>query len=114
MGDREQELNNILRAYREACEISEPGRDFMPRLWERIESRRSISRGVEWLARVFTSAALATAVAAALVVSLIPSKNSDDTWVEEIANQSLAQNAAYYEPVHLLPLGGSPSEGSFR
>ncbi len=53
---REQELNRLFRSYREATEYnSDAGPDFMPALWDRIESRRRNSRMVERVARIFTA-----------------------------------------------------------
>ena len=62
MNDR---LNSLLAAYRQACPDPEVSPDFMPRLWQRIEARRSDT------AIVFRRLAQACAVAALAVTLLI-------------------------------------------
>ena len=36
------ELDRLFQEYRTACPDVEPGTDFMPRLWQRIEGRRNL------------------------------------------------------------------------
>jgi hypothetical protein len=97
----EVHLDELFSRYRSATEFADAGPDFMPALWQRIESRRRNSLMVERFARVFTSATVAAAVAAGLFVSFAPNRPQTESWVETLANHHLAQNAAYYEPVHL-------------
>ncbi len=97
----EGELDALFRSYREATEFGEVSPNFMPVLWQRIESRRRNSLVVERLARVFAGATVAIAVVAGLFVSFEQPRQQDDTWVEALANHHLSQNTAYYEPVRL-------------
>jgi hypothetical protein len=70
MGDK---LNSLLSEYRDACPDPEPGANFMPELWSRIEVRRGLA--VSTLLRRWTEAWLVATVVFALVISvfLIPS-----------------------------------------
>ncbi len=62
----EQELDRLLAAYRDACEAPEPGPEFLPRLWERIDSTQG------WTERLWKWAnGLAAAAAAASVLLVI-------------------------------------------
>ena len=97
----DERLDHLFRAYRSATEFGDAGPDFMPAVWQRIEARRKSSFLVERLARVFTTATVALAVAAGLFVAFAPQRPQDESWVETLANQHLAQNASYYEPVQL-------------
>jgi hypothetical protein len=73
MGDKDGQLDALLRAYRHAVEDPEPGVDFMPRLWGKIESRkRSASR----LARFFVTAAAAASALLGLFLILPAAQNS--------------------------------------
>ena len=54
-----RELQALLQTYREALPDVEPGRDFMPGLWGRIEGRRRITHRFGRLARRFVTAAAA-------------------------------------------------------
>ena len=42
-GSQEERLNALFRAYGEACVPPEPSANFMPQLWQRIESRQTFS-----------------------------------------------------------------------
>ena len=99
--ERSQELDRLFRSYRLATDLGETAPEFMPLLWQRIESRRKNSLLVERFARVFTSAAVALAVLAGFVVTFAGPRPEQETWVETLANQHLAQNVSYYEPVRL-------------
>ena len=69
MDDR---LNSLLAEYRDACPDPEPGTNFMPQLWQRIEARRGAT--VSLLLRRWTEAWLLATVTLAIVIGvfLIP------------------------------------------
>jgi len=64
MDDR---LNSLLAEYRDACPDPEPGANFMPQLWRRIEARRSATAS---LLRRWTEAWLLVTVALAIVIGV--------------------------------------------
>jgi hypothetical protein len=100
-GNNEVRLDLLFQSYRAATEYDGPGPHFMPELWKRIDSRRSNSLLMERVARIFATGAVALAVLAGVVVSFAPQRELDDSWVENIANHHLEQQAVYYEPVRL-------------
>ncbi len=109
-GDRnEQALDALFQSYRQATEFGDAGPNFMPALWQRIESRRRASFFIDRTARIFAASALALTVAAGLLVSLAPSRPDPETWVETLANHHLAQNTSYYEPVQLSAANDIPA-----
>jgi len=57
------ELRAMFASYREALPDRDPGADFMPQLWSRIDSRRSVSFNFGRLAKGFVSVALASCLA---------------------------------------------------
>ena len=65
MDDR---LNSLLAKYRDACPDPEPGRNFMPQLWRRIEARRGATASL--LLRRWAEVWIAATVAFAIVISL--------------------------------------------
>jgi hypothetical protein len=101
LGHTSVRLDHLFQAYRAATEYEGPGPHFMPELWKRIESRRSNSMLLERVARIFATGAVALAVMAAIVVSFAPQGPLEDSWVENIANHQLEQQAVYFEPVRL-------------
>jgi len=56
------ELNGLFQSYRAAVPDPEPRASFMPELWRRIESRRSIILRVKKLTQVFLAAAAAISI----------------------------------------------------
>ncbi len=91
----DQELSRLLEAYRDCCEAPEPGADFMPRLWARIEATQS------WTERLWKWAnglAVAAAAASVLLVALqLGSGSKADfyagTYVETLMAQTEAEMA---------------------
>jgi hypothetical protein len=71
MTEDNQELDELFRRYRAACPDVEPGPNFMPGVWDRIERNRSFSLVFDRFARLLvTVSALACLVLAAL--NLVP------------------------------------------
>jgi hypothetical protein len=56
------ELNGLFRSYRAAVPDPEAKASFMPELWRRIESRRSIILRVKKLTQVFLAASAAISI----------------------------------------------------
>lgn len=63
----ESGLDELFREYRSACPDSEPGANFMPTLWQRIEARRGFWPVFQGFAR---SAMAACAALALLLLAL--------------------------------------------
>jgi hypothetical protein len=77
MAEREPHLDGLWLEYRAACPDVEPGPDFMPRLWARIENRGSFTSVFQRLARVLvTVAAAACLFLAALNLAPHPARTS--------------------------------------
>ncbi|MGQ9634263.1 MAG: hypothetical protein ACUVXB_08435 [Bryobacteraceae bacterium] len=95
----DKELDRLLAAYREVCEPPEPGPDFMPRLWEKIEARRSVSYSFARLSRAFITAA--AAIFLLLVVlqttSWTPPVFYTQSYVEALAEASASDAASSFE-----------------
>lgn len=62
-------LDALWAAYRGACPDPEPDPNFMPRLWQRIESRQTFALSIGHLARIFVT--VAAAICVLMTVALI-------------------------------------------
>lgn len=97
-GNQEQRFNALLKAYGEACVAPEPGANFMPQLWQKIEARQTFSFFFMRVARGFVTAAVAAALAMAVYLS-IPRYNSvfyNSTYVDVLA-ASHADNSDLFD-----------------
>ena len=85
--DPEARLDRVFRAYRNACPDPDPGANFMPMVWERIERTRSTTIGFRRIAQAFVTAAFALSLLMALlaVVPREQSTASSGTYIEVLA-----------------------------
>jgi hypothetical protein len=65
--ERQARLDRVFRAYRDACPDPDPGANFMPMVWDRIERTRSTSIGFRRIAQAFVTAAFALSLLMALL-----------------------------------------------
>ena len=97
-------LQNLLEAYREACDVPEPGQNFMPEVWRKIEARQSVSLFFNRLARGFVATAFALSLILGAFVILPSQQNSafySGSYVEALADEQPAGGDVFIEPVHL-------------
>ncbi len=98
-------LDAIFQAYRTACPDVEAGADFMPRLWQKIESRQGIPTVFGRLARNLATAALALSMLLGLAVSISGSRGTQlpsESYVEVLAEEHNSSSLDF-EPVRLSP-----------
>lgn len=67
--ERESRLDELFLAYRDACPTPEPGANFMPALWSRIEAREVSTNWFGRFAKGLVTAALAASMILGLMVS---------------------------------------------
>jgi hypothetical protein len=101
-GNQEERLNALFRAYGEACVPPEPSANFMPQLWQRIESRQTFSFFFGRVARGFVTAAVAATLAMAFYLTVPHASGTyTSTYVEVLAashntdNPDLIETAGY-------------------
>ena len=68
-GNQGERLEALFRAYREACIPPEPGANFMPQLWQKIEARQTFSFFFGRVARGFVTAAVAATLGMAVYLA---------------------------------------------
>lgn len=107
MGSDETRLDALFAAYHAACPDPEPSANFMPQLWQKIETRERRSTVFGRLARNLVTAALALSSILALAVSLTHSPATDlptESYVEVLAEDQARQSLDYFEPVRIEPV----------
>jgi hypothetical protein len=84
-----RELDALFAAYRDACPAPEPSPDFMPRLWQAIEARRSTSYTFGRWTRAFVTAAAAICVVLGLLQKSVSSQPSfyHQTYIESLQSE---------------------------
>jgi len=100
MRSREDEqLDALLRSYREACPDREPSANFMPNLWAQIEARQRFSFSFSRMAGAFLTAALALSLALGVYLA-VPSNSGfySQSYVEALATQDSSPD--FIDTVH--------------
>lgn len=96
-----KELDRLFQRYRDACPAPEPGANFMPELWQRIESRQTISFFIGRMASGFVTAAVAITLAMAVYVYFPrPNPYYSESYVEALAASQVTESAEIFEPAH--------------
>ena len=87
----EVQLDALFRAYHSACEPGEISPNFMPELWQKIETAQNATFSFRRIAKTFVTAAAAMTLILVGIETLPPDHNSpaySATYVEALANQS--------------------------
>ena len=102
-GNDDARLDALLRAYRDACPTPEPSANFMPNLWQRIESRQSFSFSFQRMANAFVTAALALSIVLGVYMSIPRSNPSSysQSYLEALADANTLDTPDYVAPVRL-------------
>jgi hypothetical protein len=92
-------LDSLFRAYREACPGPEPGVNFMPEMWARIDARQDSTNLFGRMAKALVTVALAATVILGIMVSSANQSSSgyDGTYLEALT----ADHASSLEPLNL-------------
>jgi hypothetical protein len=85
-GSNDEKLDALLRAFA-ACPTPEPSANFMPTLWQKIESRQTFTFSFRRIANAFAAAAVALTVALSVYMYVphapsVPSQNYVDVLAE--------------------------------
>src|SRR5690348_17082238 len=84
--ERETYLNDMFRAYRDACPDPDPSPNFMPAIWARIEAREGSRSWFGHVAKALVTAALAASVILGMMISGLnqPTSFFDATFVDAL------------------------------
>lgn len=104
-----EQLDRLLKAYREACPDPEPSSGFMPRVWQKVEARRSYNQFLRRWAQGFVTAAAALSLLMVAFLAIPRSQTSfvpNSTYVEVLASNLAPESLEAAE----LVLTGSEGE----
>lgn len=92
-------IEELFRAYRDACPAPEPGPDYMPAMWARLEARETSANWFGRFAKGLVTAGLAASVILGMTLSSLnrPSGFFDATFVDALR----ADQIATLEPLHI-------------
>jgi hypothetical protein len=112
----EQRLDRLFTEYRAACPDPEPGANFMPTLWQRIEARRNPV--LQWV--TMSRRALAGVVALCLVLGFVlgtalsSSQFYQSTYIEALDYDEAPEELAVMHPVSMETAGEIGGESTGR
>lgn len=98
----DRELGGLFAQYRAIVTDPDPGANFMPELWRKIESRNRVIVRVKKLTQVFVAAAAAMCILFATVRS-VPMSSATDTngsYIDVLAEAFPAENLAAHGIIH--------------
>lgn len=96
MNDSNGGLDDLFRAYREACPDIEGSPSFTPQLWQKIDARRGVSARLRRWAQVFVSASAALCLAMSVMLFVpIGAQNGPGSYLEILDNENSHETMAY-------------------
>ena len=101
--NHEHRLERLFAEYRNACPDPEPGANFMPALWKRIEARRNPALQWVTLSRRALVGALALCLALGVVLgtALSSSQFYQLTYIEALNDDDAPEELASMQPVSM-------------
>ncbi len=112
MTNDDSRLDNLFQSYRAACPDVEPGVNFMPGVWQRIEAHHSFWFVFQRLARTVMTASAALCLLL-LVLNFISVQQTHllaPTYVDELMADHTAEKTYYTEAIRNTPPSGEPAE----
>jgi hypothetical protein len=101
-GNDEQKLDALFRAYADACPAPEPSVNFMPNLWQRIESRQRFTFSFGRMANALTTAAVALSIALGVYMSIpLSNVNAYSSYIEALADANSLDTPEIVGPAQL-------------
>ena len=110
--DDESQLDNLFQQYRLACPEVEPGINFMPAVWQKIESRYSFWFVFQRLARTATTgcAALCLILLVLNFASTAQSPRATATYTDALLADHSAEKTYYTEAIPATPVSGETQQ----
>src|SRR6516162_5558629 len=101
-GNDEKRLDALFQAYRAACPDPEPGVNFMPLLWRRIEARQTFTFSFRRRASAFVTAALALTIAMGVYMAIPNAATyASQSYLEVLAEANSLDTPEIVGPVRL-------------
>ena len=99
MTDDERELDDLFHRYRSACPEVEGSGNFMPKVWEKIENRRSFWFAFRGLARTAMAASTALCLLLLLLNFIAVPQSHLPTYADALAADHSAEQTYYAEAI---------------
>lgn len=114
MTDEESQLDELFQQYRLSCPDVEPGINFMPAVWQKIESRYSFWFVFQRLARTATTGCAAICLILLLLnfTSTAQSPRAAATYTDALLADHSAEKTYYTEAIPAAPAGNDIQETS--
>jgi hypothetical protein len=87
-GSEDEQLDLLFRAFRDACPTPEPTANFMPKLWQRIESRQGSVFSFRRMANALVTAAVAATICLGVYTTL---HHTDSAFYSQSYVEALAE-----------------------
>jgi hypothetical protein len=113
MTGEDSRLDELFENYRAACPEVTPGPDFMPKLWQKIEARRSFWFAFQDLARTFMKACAAVCLLL-LVLNFVSRPETHflaSSYVDALVADHSAEKTYYTEAIRSTPSSEEASPG---
>src|SRR5438270_8667088 len=99
MTDHDRELDDLFLRYRTSCPEVEGGAGFMPKLWEKIESRRSFWFAFQGLARTAMTASTVVCLLLLILNFVAAPQIQLPTYADALAADHNAEETYYAEAI---------------
>jgi hypothetical protein len=101
-GKDDEMLDALFQAYRQACPTPDASANFMPELWQRIESRQKFTFSFRRMANAFVAAAVALSVALGVYMAIPRTPASVPmSYIEVLAESHPLDTPDFVSPVKL-------------
>jgi hypothetical protein len=97
----DEKLDALFRAYRAACPDRDPGKNFMPELWQRIEARQTFTFSFRRMANAFVTAGIALTVALGVWMAIPPKTTYPVSYLQALADNNTLETPEIVGPVRL-------------
>lgn len=102
-GNDDERLDALFRVYRDACPDPEASANFMPNLWQQIESRQKFTFSFRRMVNAFVTAAVALSIALGIFTAIPHSKPAPgpQSYLEALADANTLDTPEIVGPVRL-------------
>jgi hypothetical protein len=108
MNRLEHDLDALLAEYRNSVDVPEAGVNFMPKLWDRIEARRSFAFQWKRATQIFVGAAAAICLLfTGLTIAPRTTSSQHATYADVLAEAHPTENLVAQGIIHLDTVEGS-------
>jgi hypothetical protein len=97
------QLDEFFQTYRAACPEVEPGRNFMPNLWQRIEARQTFWFVFQRFAKTATAACGALCLLMLALNLYSPRQSSIGSYMDALMADHTAEKTYYTEAIRSTP-----------